>query len=118
MVDELPFDAQIGVIGHEYGHIIDYMSKNFFMVCYTGIGYMFKSYRSKLENKVDNITISHGLGWQIYHFTAYIQLKSDASDEYKKYKKENYYSKNDLKRQIFRHPNIYLSKIYKRDFFK
>lgn len=118
LLNELPFDAKIGVIGHEYGHIVDYRSKNFFGICATAIGYLFYTPRQKLENKIDRITIAHSLGWQLFHFTVFVQEKSKASPEYKAYKKRVYYGKNALRRQMKRNPHIYSNKIYKLDFYK
>lgn len=89
----LSFNAQIGVIGHEYSHIIDYMNQSSFDLMLYGILYFTKKkFKEKLEKKVDKIAIDRGLGWQIYDFSRYVLNESSVDEEYKKYKATYYFT--------------------------
>ena len=91
--DELSFNAQIGVLGHEYSHIIDYEDKSILDLIFCGIFYFTKKkYKEELEKTVDKIAINKGLGWQIYDFSRYVLNESSADNEYKKYKATFYYT--------------------------
>jgi len=69
----LPYNAQIGVIGHELGHIVEYNSKNSFQI----IGLSFKILSSKFvdsfEFNTDRIAIEHGLGYQLYDWSVFVR---------------------------------------------
>lgn len=95
LLGDVTFNAQVGVIGHELAHVVDYSQKNVFGVIFTGIGYLFKPYRRRLEHRIDRIGIEHGLGWQIYDYAGQI-LKSDSPRAYKQYKREIYYLPSEL----------------------
>ena len=53
-------------------------------------------YRKKLERKVDEITIAHGLGHQVMEFSSYVLNESNVSEKYKKYKRKIYYKPKQL----------------------
>lgn len=81
-IRQIPFNAQIGLIGHELGHVVDYSAKNTIRIISTATGYLFHRSRVKLEAQVDWITIEHNLGWQLYDFTNFVINKSGVSLEY------------------------------------
>ncbi len=94
----VPINAQIGVIGHELAHIIDYQHKSIYGIISTGFGYFFTSYKSALEKRVDLIAINHGLKKELIEFSNYVINESNAPTEYKNYKKKIYYSQIDLEK--------------------
>ncbi|MGQ7870554.1 hypothetical protein [Sunxiuqinia sp. sy24] len=96
LLSDVPYNAQIGVIGHELAHIADYENKTTMGVVLTGLGYLFHPFRRKLEHKVDEITIAHGLGHQVKEFSAYVLNESNVSEKYKKYKRKIYYKPQQL----------------------
>ncbi|HEY4785755.1 MAG TPA: hypothetical protein VIH57_06890 [Bacteroidales bacterium] len=96
MLEEIPFDAQIGLIGHELGHIVDYSGTSALGIIATGFRYLFISGRAKVEKRVDNITIAHHLGWQLYDFDDFIFNRSKVSRDYKDYKRRVYYKPEEL----------------------
>ncbi|MEO0526290.1 MAG: hypothetical protein AAFZ89_03635 [Bacteroidota bacterium] len=69
----LPYNAQIGVLGHELGHTAEYNTKSTFQL----IGLSFKLLKSKntdaFEFNTDRICIAHGLGYQLYDWSAYVR---------------------------------------------
>lgn len=96
----LNYNQKTGIIGHELGHILDYSNKSMCKMIGTGIGYMSRAYRRKLEAKTDIEAIRHGLGWQLYDFNNYLYNYSDASEKYKKKKKRIYLDEKEIKELI------------------
>jgi hypothetical protein len=96
LLSDVPFNAQVGIIGHELGHVADYEEKTAFGVVLTGIGYLFHPFRKKLERKVDEITIAHGLGYQVEEFSKYVLDESNVCERYKRYKRKIYYKPKQL----------------------
>lgn len=90
LLEDVPFNAQIGVIGHELAHIVDYENKNLFQIIGTGIGYLFGGYKKRLEHRIDLMTIDHGLGWQLHDWAKFAMYDSKATPKYKLYKKKIY----------------------------
>ncbi len=73
LLSNLPYNAQIGVLGHELGHVAYYNGKN------TGqlLGLFYKIWNTKFVDKfefnTDLIAIDHGLGYQLYDWSAYVR---------------------------------------------
>jgi len=100
VLNELPFNASVGLLGHEYAHIMDYRSRRFFGVVKRAFSYLSKKSKSKFEKEIDIYTIERGLGWQLYDLSNFILNKSDATDKYKKFKKRTYLTPEDIKVMI------------------
>jgi hypothetical protein len=85
LLRNLTFNQQVGAIGHELGHITDYISKTSIELIGIGIGYFIPHFKTRLESKTDLIAIRHGLGYQILDYAELIaKLK-------KKYPENKYY---------------------------
>ena len=97
---EVPFNALIGLIGHELAHVIDYRHKSAIGIVNTGIRYMGHHYREELENATDRETISRGLGWQLYDWSEFVLEAPDVSKKYREYKETYYYAPAQLKALI------------------
>ena len=96
LLDTVPFNAQVGVIGHELAHVVDYSEKSNIQILGNGIGYLFHGWRQNFEHSIDIIAIEHGFVWQLYEYSDFILNKSNASDKYKEYKRENYFSPEEI----------------------
>ncbi len=108
LLNELPTNAQVGVIGHEYAHILDYQSKRNLQLVGYGLKYIFsKKFKKNLENSIDEITISRGLGWQVYDFSSYVFNDSSVTSEYKAYKKKFYYTPSEILKQMVENSEVY-----------
>src|SRR4249919_219831 len=62
LLQNLTFEQQVGVIGHELSHVVDFNSNNFPQTIGVGIGHISKKYLDKMEFNTDRICIQHGLG--------------------------------------------------------
>ena len=96
MINEVPFTASIGLLGHEFAHIADYNSKGFFGVVGRGFSYLSKRKKAKYEKEIDNLTIERGLGKALYSWSYFVLNQSYASEEYKEFKRETYLTPDDI----------------------
>ncbi len=104
LLRDVPFNAQIGVIGHELGHISDYENRTNAGIAILGIGYLLPPFHRKLEHRVDEITIAHGLGYQIEAFSDFVFNRAAVNDRYKKFKRRYYYDSRQLTQLLERYP--------------
>lgn len=88
--EKVPFNAKIGLLGHEFSHIADYSSRNFFGVASRLVDYAFENRKEEFEKEIDGMTILQGLHWQLYDWSYYVIYRSDASVDYKEFKKKIY----------------------------
>jgi len=91
LLENVPFNAQIGVIGHELAHIVDYNNYNLWGLL--RIYFRYSDYKRKplYEKEIDKATIERGLGWQLYDWATYSMFADDyASDDYKLFKRNTY----------------------------
>nr|WKN37643.1 hypothetical protein K4G66_02840 [Tunicatimonas sp. TK19036] len=97
LLEEMSFNAQVGGLGHEYAHILDYQNRSGFNVLWLGIKYLLsRKAKATLEKAVDKRTIERGLGWQALAWEYYILHQSDASDRYKRYKENIYLAPEEI----------------------
>ncbi|MFT6815487.1 MAG: hypothetical protein ACJAZ3_001397 [Sphingobacteriales bacterium] len=66
---DIPFNARVGVLAHEFAHIADYNSRNFFQLFSRATDYSTKKTKAKFEKEIDSLTIKKGLGWQLHHWS-------------------------------------------------
>jgi len=97
--DSISFNAQIGVIGHELAHLVDYEQTSSLKMLIVGFSYLNKKFRTKFERATDLRTINHGLLWQCYDFALYVHNSSIAPAEYINYKKKFYMSPEEIKKR-------------------
>ena len=69
----LPFNAQVGVIGHELSHIADFNSKSTFELLRIGLGNLSQKFLDRFEFRTDSICIAHGLGYQLLSWSIYVR---------------------------------------------
>jgi len=105
LLPELSFNEQIGVIGHELGHITDYMKKSKWQLAATFFKYIFNpNYKRKLEVQTDIATINHRLGWQLYDFGVFLISKSKINQKYLMHKQKFYMSAQQILEIILKNP--------------
>ena len=102
LVHTAPFNAQVGIFGHELAHILDYKEKSNCRMIGFAIGYLNREKRRQTERKTDSLTIAHGLGWQLYHFTDFVFNEADINPKYRMYK-ARFYMKPEVMYQMIMH---------------
>jgi hypothetical protein len=95
--DSVSFNAQVGIIGHELAHIVEYEKISSLKILYVGLSYFNKKFRAKFERATDLRTINHGLLWQCYDFALYVHNSKNTTTEYISYKKKFYMSPKEIK---------------------
>jgi len=73
LLQNLTFEQQVGVIGHELSHVVDFNSKNFPQTIGVGIGHISKRYLDKMEFNTDRICIRHGLGKYLLAYSKHVR---------------------------------------------
>lgn len=65
LLQNLSYNAQIGVLGHELSHISDFNNKKFGEMFSVMFGHLSKKQVDRFEYNTDQICIDHGLGYQL-----------------------------------------------------
>lgn len=100
-LSQVPFNAQIGIIGHELAHVADYQKHNLFGVLGILFRYSNKARKPLFEKEIDRATIERGLGWQLYDWAQFILDENNGTtEEYRKFKAEHYLSPTEIEEQI------------------
>src|SRR6186713_1894359 len=73
LLQNLTFEQQVGVIGHELSHVVDFNSKNFPQTLGVGIGHISKKYLDKMEFNTDRSCIQHGLGKYLLAYSKHVR---------------------------------------------
>jgi hypothetical protein len=74
LLRSLPFDAQVGILAHELGHIVYYENLNIFEFGNWGLRYLLDDgFRATHERTTDLMPLYHGLGSQIYQYAYFIR---------------------------------------------
>ena len=88
--DVLSFNAMVGWIGHELGHILHYSHKSSCGILFIGMKYPVPGYRRKMERFTDQLAIQHHLGYALYEGVDYTINSSQAKEQYKHNQKKFY----------------------------
>ncbi len=109
LLRSLPFDAQVGILAHELGHVAYYHQLSTLQIGKWGLMYLLsEEFRSKHERTTDLMPVYHGLGSQIYQYAWYVRHDSCCQDLYAKYGElfmdKFYMSDQELLDAISNHP--------------
>jgi hypothetical protein len=101
LLQDIPFNAQIGIIGHEIAHVLDYESRNIAGIVQRGINYLTTTAKREYERDIDLLTIEQGLGWQLYDWADFSMYQSTkATEDYKQFKRNTYMSPKEIEEVI------------------
>lgn len=74
LLRSLPFDAQVGILAHELGHIVYYENLNVFAFGKWGLQYLRDDeFRATHERTTDLMPVYYGLGSQIYQYAYFVR---------------------------------------------
>ncbi|MDP4264890.1 MAG: hypothetical protein Q8941_20345 [Bacteroidota bacterium] len=106
----LPFNAQVGVMGHELAHVSDFSR----MVSRQIIGHAIKNisakYIDKFEYNTDAICIAHGLGYQLLSWSSFVRKKMNRENwdgpdyAHRPMTKERYMNPSTIEKRIAADP--------------
>ena len=98
LVNQAPFNALVGVLGHELAHVLDYSDRSACKVIRMGAGYLGKNYRRRMEHFTDSLAMSKGLQWQVYHYSHFVVNEADIDNDYRRYKLDIYLSPEEVRK--------------------
>jgi hypothetical protein len=94
---DLTFNSQVGWIGHEFAHILDYTQKtNKQLLVFISKYVSSKKELKKTECEADRIAIRHGLGRQLLEGVNYFYNNNRVSRAYREKKKSYYLSPEEI----------------------
>ena len=97
LLKDVPFEARVGVIGHELAHIVDYNRKSGIRLVGNGIAYsVSNSFKRNLEHRIDRITVNKGLGEGLFAFRLFVEQEANTTDRYRRFKDKIYLSSADI----------------------
>ncbi|MCR9252133.1 MAG: hypothetical protein NXI20_17030 [bacterium] len=86
LLRSLPFDAQVGILAHELGHVAYYDELSTLQIAKWGLMYLVSSeFRAKHERSTDLMPVYHGLGSQIYQYAYYVRYDPSCRDLYEQF---------------------------------
>ncbi|MFI5133847.1 MAG: hypothetical protein ACHQEB_05895 [Chitinophagales bacterium] len=97
---ELSFNALVGWIGHELGHVLHYSHKSSGGILFIGMKYAFPGYRKKMERFTDQLAIQHELGYALYEGVDYTINCSGATAHYKNNQEKFYLHADEIIERI------------------
>lgn len=88
---DVPFNAQVGLLAHELGHITQFRKKNTFSFFSWAINVLSsRNAHIAMEKQTDKIAIDHGFGNQLLDWTSFVLFQSGASRKYLAFKRKFY----------------------------
>ncbi len=83
-IETIPQNILIGWVGHELGHIMDYLDRSVWSMARYGLGYLLsRRYFMQAERAADLHAISHGLGQKIIATKNFILDHAHLPEHYK-----------------------------------
>lgn len=106
LLRNLPFNAQVAIIGHELAHAVEYETFNSYQLSAVGLLYFLGSFRASMEKGTDRRTIEHGLGWQLLEYAEYVREVSGSNKRQIDFM-DKYYMNPDEIRKVMDHSGMY-----------
>ncbi|HEV8287199.1 MAG TPA: hypothetical protein VGQ09_22980 [Chitinophagaceae bacterium] len=106
----LPFNAQIRVIGHELGHVTDFSSMFTSQILKHAVRNVSAKYIDHFEFRTDSICIAHGLGYQLLAWSSFVRQKmhndnwDGADNVHQPMERERYMNPSTIRKRIAENP--------------
>jgi len=94
--DNVPFNASIGLLAHEFCHIVDYNRRSLLGIINRMLSYTSEKSKARYEKEIDSMVISRGLRWQLYDWATFIMYTSNATQQYKRFKQRVYLKPDEM----------------------
>ncbi len=73
MFSQMSSNAQVGILGHEISHALDFSKKNFWQCIVSGTRHLSPEFVDSLEFHTDLICIKHGLGRELEAWSRFVR---------------------------------------------
>ena len=97
---DVPEQARIGLFAHELMHVKDYQGLKLGGLVKRGWQYMSKKGKRNLEHRIDSMTIAAGYGEELFYWSYFVLFVSNATDDYKMFKRDVYLTPKDILRRM------------------
>lgn len=109
LLRNLPFDAQVGILAHELGHVAYYHRHNTLQIGKWGLSYLLKDdFHAAHEQSTDLMVVYHGMGSQIWQYAHYVRYDDCCRNMYEQFGNEfmdkYYLSDKAIKAAMAEHP--------------
>lgn len=109
LLHSLPFDAQVGILAHELGHVAYYHRHNTLQIAKWGLCYLLEDdFHVKHEQTTDLMPVYHGMGSQIWQYAHYVRYDDCCREMYQRYGEtfmDKYYlSDRKIAEEMKKHP--------------
>ncbi len=115
LMHNLPFNAQVGILAHELGHIAYYHKRTAWEILAFGVKYFLDSdFRAQHEQSTDLMPVYQGMGWQIYDYAFYVRNSPASKPLYEEFGKEfvdKYYLTPDRILEVMQDHPLYSNQI-------
>lgn len=100
-VSELPYEILVGWIGHELGHILDYVERSSLNMMGFGVNYVTSKRKMiEAENRADINAIEHGLGKYILSCKKFVLTTELFSKDYRNRINKHYMSPEEVVKRM------------------
>ena len=75
-----PFDAGVGVLGHELSHVLNFSQMSGLSLTWLGVSHVSKNYMNRFEYLTDSLCIEQGMGEYLLAMSIYVRKTFGAPD--------------------------------------
>lgn len=75
-----PFDAGVGVLGHELSHVLNFSRMSGISLTWLGVSHVSKNYMNRFEYLTDSLCIEQGMGEYLLAMSIYVRKTFGAPD--------------------------------------
>jgi hypothetical protein len=80
LLNKAPYNARIGVLGHELAHVLNFSRMSGVQLGWLGVSHVSKSYMNRFEFRTDSLAIAKGMGDYLYAMSTYVRRAFGSPD--------------------------------------